>query len=290
LRGRSVAPCKTVDPNEASSAEIVRRSGSNLAFALAVLPAAVREDMRVFYAFCRVVDDIADAPGLALASRRAGLERWRLVVEGACRDLRAGVESEFDAMRKRRRLPADLLLAIVEGVEMDLEPRCYADVDDLKAYCYHVACAVGLVSAEIFGCRSEGAKRYAVELGYALQWTNILRDVGEDAREGRVYLPLAELERYGLSQEALLSLHPDRARFERLMKQEARRARAFYEAAVAALPGVDRAAMRSAELMRRIYHGILETMETDGFRVFEKRYRLSKATMMCHFLRAKFLP
>jgi len=279
-----------VKPTSETAAEIVRRSGSNLAFALAVLPREIRHDMRVLYAFCRVVDDIADAPGPGLEERRAGLESWRERIHGDGAPPRPGIESEFDDLVRRRDLPRDLLHAIVEGVEMDLEPQRYETVQELKDYCFRVACAVGLVSVEIFGYRcEEGVKRYALELGYALQWTNILRDVGEDAREGRLYLPLEELERFGLTEGDLVSGRPDRAAFERLMKQEARRARGFYAAAVEALPEEDRGSMRSAELMRRIYSEILDRMEADGFRVYDRRYRLPKTAMLCHFLRAKFL-
>lgn len=279
-----------VEPPTETARDIVRRSGSNLAFALAVLPRARRRDMSVFYAFCRVVDDLADDPGLEETERRAGLARWRALVRGEVDDLRPGIESEFADLRVRRALDSAELEAVLDGVEMDLEPLRFRTAEELRRYCYRVASAVGLVSIRIFGCEDPGARIYAEQLGYALQWTNILRDVGEDAREGRLFLPLEDLRRFGLAESDLLggSL-PDLACFQRLMKHEAAVARDHYAAATAALPARDRRALRSAELMRRIYSGILERMESDGFRVFEKRYRLTKARMMADFLRARVL-
>lgn len=277
-----------MDPITETSEQIVRRSGSNLAFALAVLPKAKRRDMRVFYAFCRVIDDIADEPGFSLEERREGLNRWRNLVQGEETPL-AGVELEFVDLQKQYGLDENTLLEIVEGVEMDLGPLRFETQDALKAYCFRVASAVGLISIEIFGYKDPSTRVYAEQLGYALQWTNILRDVGEDAEEGKMFLPAQDLERFGLNEEAILSRSPDRAKFERLMKHECSVARSFYEAATDSLPKTDRKAMRSAELMRRIYSGILDEMESDRFHVFEKRYRLPKSRMFCEFLRAKFL-
>lgn len=278
-----------MDLVNATSTEIVRRSGSNLAFALAVLPKARRDDMRVFYAFCRVADDLADEPGLSDEVRRLGLSRWRALIRGEATDPCPGIEAEMVALQEERDLDANELEAIIDGVETDLAPRDFETREDLMGYCYLVASAVGLVSIRLFGAKEPASREYAEQLGYALQWTNIMRDVGEDAEEGRVFLPLEDLARFGLSKEDILSGAPDRACFERLMKHESSVARGFYDKAVAALPDQDRKAMRSAELMRRIYFRILEEMEGGGYRVFEKRYRLTKPRMIGEFLRAKLI-
>ncbi len=270
-----------------TASQIVGGSGSNLAFALAVLPRQKRRDMEVFYAFCRVVDDWADAPGLSETERREALGRWRCLVRQDKTPAAEGIEPEFVEMMNRRQLPLAEVEAIITGVEMDLNPLRFETAVDLRRYCYHVAGAVGLVSIELFGYRDPQTRVYAEELGYALQWTNILRDVGEDAREGRVFLPIEELRRWGLSEADLLSGAPDKAKFERLMTDQTRVARDHYRAAKAALPRCDVRSMRSAELMRRIYTGILDQMEADNFQVFEKRYRLSKVRMLGEFLRAK---
>lgn len=278
-----------MDPVTDSAREIVSRSGSNLAFALAVLPRRKRDDMRVFYAFCRVVDDIVDDQGYSLEERRAGLTRWRDLIHGRVTEPLAGIEQEFMELCRSYALDTADLDAIITGMEMDLEPQRFETAADLQQYCYCVASAVGLVSIEIFGYTDPATRVYAEQLGYALQWTNILRDVGEDAREGRLYLPLEDLKRFGLTEKMILDQKPDRAKFERLMKHETDRARSFYKAAAEALPKADRTSMRSAELMRRIYSAILDGMEKDGYRVYERRYRLPRAVMLGEFLRAKFL-
>ncbi len=272
-----------------TSLEIVQRSGSNLAFALAVLPPAKRDDMRVFYAFCRVADDIADDPGFSIEERQAALLHWRELIRGDGASARSGVETEFVELVKRQQLDPVELEAIIDGVEMDLTPLRFQTAEDLQRYCYHVASAVGLVSIRLFGYTQPETRVYAEQLGYALQWTNILRDVGEDAEEGRVFLPLEDLERFGLSDSDLLSGKPDPEKFRVMMEYQATVARAYYEKAVEALGAVDRKSMRSAELMRRIYSGILSKMEKGGFQVFEKRYRLSKPRMIAEFLRAKLI-
>ncbi|MDF2374958.1 MAG: phytoene/squalene synthase family protein [Verrucomicrobiales bacterium] len=276
-----------MDLVNATSLEIVRRSGSNLAFALAVLPREKRDDMRVFYAFCRVADDLADEPGLSEEVRTEGLARWRRLIRGEDDDPGAGIESELVELQRKRDLDADELEAIIDGVEKDLNPQSFETREDLMGYCYLVASAVGLVSIRLFGCRNPESKVYAEQLGYALQWTNIMRDVGEDAREGRVFLPGEDLARFGLSKGDILAGNPDKACFQRLMKHECKVAREFYEKAVNALPDEDRKSMRSAELMRRMYSRILEKMEADGYDVFAKRYKLSKPRMIAEFLRAK---
>ncbi len=276
-----------MEPTTETSREIVGRSGSNLAFALSILPKDKREDMCVFYAFCRIVDDIADDTELGDEEKKAELHRWRQIVKGERKDLSPGVETEFEEIRTRYSLDQTELIAIIDGVEMDTGPLRFETAGELKHYCYRVAGAVGLSSIRIFGYEDPETRDYAEQLGYALQWTNIMRDVGEDAREGRLYLPIEDLHRFGLKEEAILSGKPDLASFQRLMKFEAGVARGFYRKAIELLPAVDRKSMRSAEMMRRIYTGILDEMEKDGFRVFDKRYKLSKMRMLTEFARAK---
>ncbi|MDC0322274.1 squalene/phytoene synthase family protein [Verrucomicrobiales bacterium] len=269
-----------------TSDKIVADAGSNLAFALAVLPKEKRRDMQIFYAFCRVVDDLADDPGYSDEDRKAGFNSWRELVEGKGEPL-AGVETEFCEMVVKRDLSRSMLLEVINGCESDLEPQTFTTFEDLRQYCFLVASAVGLVSIELFRYTQPETRTYAENLGYALQLTNILRDVAEDAGEGRIYLPAEDLERFGVTAEGILAFKPE-AGFLDLMKFEAARADDYYEKAVAALPEVDRPAMRSAELMRAIYGRILARMRADNFNVFEKRYRLSKVRMLWEFLMHKF--
>jgi len=267
-------------PPPADSESIVKASGSNLAFAFSVLPKEKRADMRVFYAFCRVVDDIVDDRDLSIEERRRRLDEWRIFVKGGAKEVRPGLECELVDVQKRYNLPEDMLLEIIDGMEMDLsEPVRYESFDELKGYCYRAASAVGLVSIEIFGYEHERTREYAELLGYALQLTNILRDVSEDAEVGRIYLPLEDMKRFGYGEEDLLAGKYD-TRFFALAEFISSRAEEFYTEAEAALPEADRKSMKCSELMRVIYRQLLEKMKADQFRVFDKRYRLNKWELM----------
>ena len=263
-----------------SNAEaITRASKSNLALAFVALPPERRHDMNVFYAFCRIADDLADEPDRPLEERRAALQQWRRAVTGP-------VEGESPLAPAVRELIAKYQLdtehfsEIIAGCEMDLDGTQYETWEDLRVYCHRVASAVGLVSIEIFGYRDVRARRYAVDLGLALQMTNILRDVCEDyANGGRIYLPRAEMAQFGYSPEDLAANTYNDA-FLRLMRFEAQRARELYASAEAALPAGDERTLIAAEIMRAIYSRILTRMESDGFRVFERRYRLGKVTKL----------
>ena len=168
-----------------------------------------------------------------------------------------------------------MLEEIIAGVEMDLSTMRYPTFEDLRVYCYRVASAVGLVSIEIFGYRNQRCKQYAIELGLALQMTNIIRDVGKDMQNGRIYLPQEDLARFHYSETEMMQRHYDE-RFVQLMEFQARRARQFFANAAAALPVEDRRAMTPAEIMGSVYRGLLRRIELDKFRVFEKDYQLSK--------------
>jgi phytoene synthase len=257
-----------------NAAKITRQSKSNLAMAFVSLGPERKRDITVFYAFCRVIDDIADSSELSVAEKRVRLQAWR-------RMLGAGGADEPPLAHDVRRLihkyslSTHMLEEIIAGVEMDLSISRYSTFQELRVYCYRVASAVGLVSIEIFGYRNPRCKEYALELGLALQMTNIIRDVGKDLRDSRIYLPQEDLARFHYSETEL----QDRQysdRFVRLMEFEAARAREFFSRAAAALPAEDRRRMVPAEIMGSIYRGLLRRMELDRFRVFEKEYRLSK--------------
>jgi len=259
-----------------SNAETITRSSkSNLALAFIALPPERRRDITTFYAFCRMIDDIADEPGPSPAEKTCALAAWKRAL---CKPFAGepALAAEVRALIAKYHLNENLLLQLIQGCEMDLTPVRYETWDDLLRYCYHVASVVGLVSIEIFGYRNPATRRYAVELGYALQLTNILRDVAKDlANEGRIYLPLSDLAQFGITPEDLAQRQGG-PRFRELMAFEADRAESLYARAIAELPPEDRRAMAAAEMMRRVYHRILGKMRRDGFRVFEKPYRLGK--------------
>jgi phytoene synthase len=258
------------------ASEITRRAKSNLAFALRILPPERRADMEVFYAFCRSMDDLADDPGIPAAERAASLDAWKLGL-GSGFETPTTFQAQVVEMRDRRGIPNRLLVDVIDGCRMDLQPLRFQTWDELDAYIWKVACAVGLVSIRLFGCEDAASETYAVALGRALQLTNILRDIGEDLGNGpRVYLPLEDLARFGYSEDDLLGRIHD-GRFLQLMTFEADRAEEFFREAAAVLPEGDRRALTAARIMGEIYHRLLELMRRDGFRVFDRRYSVSRA-------------
>jgi phytoene synthase len=257
-----------------NAAKITRQSKSNLALAFVSLGRERKRDIIIFYAFCRVIDDIADSSELNVAEKRQRLAAWREMLRV---EILGGPPLAHDMRHliDKYSLPIEMLEEIIAGVEMDLSISRYATFEDLRVYCYRVASAVGLVSIEIFGYRNPTCKEYALQLGLALQMTNIIRDVGKDLRNGRVYLPQEDLARVGYS-EAELQDRQYNERFVRLMEFEAARARQFFSRAAAGLPSEDRRSMVAAEIMGSVYRGLLRRMELDKFHVFEKEYQLGK--------------
>jgi 15-cis-phytoene synthase len=257
-------------------AQIVRQSRSNLAFALLSLPRERREDMHAFYAFCRVIDDIADDEDIPLADRKTQLARWRDVIHESAREM-TSFERSVVALRDRYGIPPNEMEAIIDGVSMDLEPLRFENWEALRGYCYRVASSVGLVSIRIFGCRMKESREYAIELGYALQLTNILRDIHGDWQNGaRLYLPLDDLAAAGYSEDDIAAGCYNEA-FRTLMAQQIARARHHYAAAQAAHTREDAVPLLASEVMRRIYSETLDLLENDGARVYDERYHLSKA-------------
>lgn len=267
-------------PDNARTADYSGKS--NLALAFLCLPPDKRADMNVFYTFCRLVDDIADSPSLPPEEKTGLLNAWREVLLPAPKALgeqtppsaSARLTDDLHALVVRYRLPPEHLLEIIAGVEMDIVSRQYTSFEQLRVYCYRVASVVGLVSIEIFGYRDNATRRYAVELGMALQITNIIRDVVVDLDNGgRIYLPLEDMERFGYMPSDLRARVYDK-RFQALMTFEAQRADEYYRLAVSHLSALDRQSMVAAEIMRAIYWRLLRTMQRDRFRVFDRRYRL----------------
>lgn len=270
------------------SAQITERSGSNLALAFVLLPARKRAAMAALYAFCREVDDIADDESVPAAQRAAALAEWREDVRRACAGGRPSlpVIVELQPFAAEFALPFGLFDQLIQGVEMDLWPKRYPDFPALEVYCYHVASVVGLLSIQIFGHVDPGCRAYADALGKALQLTNILRDVGEDARRGRIYLPEAEMARHGVT-EAEIFAGETSDRFRSLARAVADRARFHYRAARAALPAVDRRSMVAAELMGAVYWRLLRELESRDFPVLgPDRVRLGSARKLLLVLAA----
>lgn len=254
-------------------AEITRRSSSNFYYAFMLLAPERRQALYAVYAFCRFVDDIADdaavrEPALMLARWREELDR----VYGG-EPTRPVSRALADAVR-RFTIPREYFEEVIAGVEMDLTRKRYRTFDELRLYCYRVASAVGLICIEVFGYTNPAARVYAEKLGIAFQLTNILRDVSEDALRGRIYLPLEDLEKMGVSEEEILN-RVYSSNFVRLMEFEANRARNFYREAEAAMPPEDRSTLRTAEAMRMIYGALLARIVSSNYRVLDRRLSLS---------------
>ncbi|WP_395718053.1 phytoene/squalene synthase family protein [Prosthecobacter sp.] len=274
-----------------SSEQITRRAKSNLAFALACLPKERRRDMISFYAFCRVVDDIADSTAAGAEEKERELNFWKQCVEEG-RPPGHPVLDEVLVLPQKYGFPRAWLGEIIDGVASDISKTRYATLEELLGYCYKVASVVGLVSIEIFGHTNPATRDYAINLGYALQFTNIIRDVGQDAREtGRIYLPQSELRQFGVLESEILDARPSE-RFFKMMDFQYRRARDYYDAAQKALPPEDRKKMVASEIMAAIYSRILEKLKRQKFPVFTKRCRLSKLHKVwilgSHLVKARF--
>lgn len=258
---------------------VAAASGSSFYYAFRFLPPDRRRAITAFYAFCREVDDIADEchdPQVA----RAKLAWWRDEIV----NLYAGRPSHPVTLALAEaigpfRLPQEAFETVIDGMEMDLGQVRYPDFKQLNLYCHRVAGVVGEVAALIFGHSDShpldrATLKYAHKLGLALQLTNIIRDVGEDARRGRIYLPQDELARFGVAEDDLFHARYGDA-FYRLMAFQCQRALATYDEALALLPGVDRKAQRPGLIMAAIYRTLLEEIRADGCRVLDRRYALT---------------
>jgi phytoene synthase len=257
-----------------NAAKITRASKSNLALAFVALGRERRQDITIFYAFCRVIDDIADSTKLTVQEKARDLTAWRQWLRESSPDESAIARDVRGLIAKYSLTPA-MLEEIIDGVEMDLHNVRYNSFEELRVYCYRVASAVGLVSIEIFGYRNPACRQYAIQLGLALQMTNIIRDVSKDLSNGRIYLPQQDLARFDYPEEDL-RLRKHNEPFLRLMEFEAARAEEFFAEAADLLPREDRRSMVAAETMRSVYQALLRRMKADGFHVFEKEYRLSR--------------
>src|SRR5256885_10260617 len=249
-------------------------SGSSFYYSFLFLPPERRRAITALYAFCREVDDAVDEPSDASVAR-ATLTWWRGEVarlfsgdpqHPVTRAL-APVIIPFGIMRAR-------LEEIMDGMEMDLNQSRYLNFSGLQLYCHRVAGVVGALAAGIFGYRNAKTPEYAEKLGLAFQLTNIIRDVGEDARRNRIYLPMEDMKKFEVPAADILNAH-ETEKFLALMEFQAARARGFYEKALASLPGIDRQAQRPGLIMAAIYRATLEEIERDGFHVLKQRTSLT---------------
>ena len=258
-----------------SSQEITRKAKSNLAITLSFLPKERKRDMVTFYAFCRVIDDLADDLDIPLEKRQRELTEWRDGIEQGFQNPDE-LQEEVSELIKQRSISKQPFLDLIDGCTSDLQPQRFGTWGELEAYTYRVASCVGIISTRIFGCTHPDSEKYAIALGHALQLTNILRDIDEDLRNGcRIYLPLDDFTRFQYSERDLIGRVHD-GRFMAMMAWHADRAEKFYQEALSYLHPEDKKALKAAEAMRKIYHTLLVKMRADNFQVFTQRYSISK--------------
>ncbi len=267
---------------------ITRNAKSNLAFALIDLPEEKRVHMAQFYAFCRLIDDIVDEPGMEAEERHAALNRWAGLITGELTPA-AGVEEEVCRLVSELQLDTAPMLTLIDGCRGDITPVQPATRRELLDYAYKVASCVGITSATVMGA-SAAAKDYAIALGYALQLVNILRDVAEDCHKyNRFYLPADDMELFGVTKEDIREQRYN-YRVRQLLAYEAALAAKFFgeaEELYEKLPVEDRNALIPAQAMGLIYRNILDKMQADEYRIFEHRYSVNNFRKLLFLLRAR---
>lgn len=249
-------------------------SGSSFYYSFLFLPPAQRQAITALYAYCRQIDDVVDECSDASVAS-AKLNWWR----GEINALLEGkpthpITLALQPHLATYKLDGTHLMAIIGGMDLDLDQSRYANFAQLEHYCWHVASAVGILSASIFGYTQPETLKYAEKLGLAFQLTNIIRDVGEDARKDRIYLPHDELVKFGVAETDILNSRYTE-NFVKLMQFQVDRANAIYEEAFALLPKVDRRAQRPGLMMAAIYRTLLHEIERDGFHVLKQRIALT---------------
>jgi phytoene synthase len=250
-----------------------RQSGSSFYHSFRFLPADRRRAITALYAFCREVDDVVDECSDANVARTT-LNWWRAEVAAIYGGKpQHPVAQALAPIVQRYNLSQEHLLEIIDGMEMDLDQPRYPDFKSLQLYCYRVASVVGLLSAEIFGYTDRKTLKYAHDLGIAFQLTNIIRDVGEDARRNRIYLPMDELQQFGVTAADILNSR-ETDNFRKLMAFQVERAQRYYKQALDQLPAVDRKPQRTGLIMAAIYQATLDEVVSSGCHVLKERVSL----------------
>lgn len=250
------------------------QSGSSFYYSFLFLPAERRRAITALYAFCREVDDTVDeCTDMSIARNK--LMWWRKEVKAMLDGTPSHpVTQALHPHLTSYSLEGKHLQAIIDGMEMDLDQTRYLDYKGLQRYCWHVASVVGILSASIFGVSRPETLQYAEKLGLAFQLTNIIRDVGEDARKGRIYLPVNELQQFNVTAADILNARHNE-NFQKLMRFQAERAESAYQEAFALLPAEDRRAQRPGLMMAAIYRALLNEIREDGFHVLNQKISLT---------------
>lgn len=256
--------------------DIAKKSRSSFYYAFNLLPTAKRDAMNTVYAFCRQTDDIVDDGNESDELKYEKLHKWRIELEKSISG-----HSDYQLLNKLGKtisqfnIPLDPFFELVRGMEMDLQRKRYLTFEDLRLYCYRVASTVGLMCIEIFGYKHQSTKDFAVNLGIALQLTNILRDIKNDAKKGRIYLPQEELIRFHYSEEEIMN-NTYNPNFASLMKFEADRAKLYFDKATDCLNLDDKASMFAARAMQHIYYKMLGKIIEADYDIYSKNIKVGK--------------
>ena len=255
---------------------IDKNKKSNFYYSFLMLPKPKREAINVVYAWCRIADDIVDEEA-SVSTKYQRLVQWGKEFElGLAGTSRYQLVNKLAQIIKRFNIPLDHFTELIKGMEMDLTKRRYETFEELQEYCYRAGSTVGLICAEVFGYKTEQTKQYAINLGIALQLTNILRDIKQDAKRGRIYLPQEDLRRFGYTENELHNAEYN-DRFVELMKFECARAHYFFRQARAVLAHEDKPFLYAARAMGNIYYLLLQRIERANYDVYSKRIRLPSA-------------
>lgn len=258
-----------------SAKNIAKNSKSSFYYAFNLLPNEKRDAMNTVYAFCRQTDDIVDQDNLPDEIKFEKLHRWTIELQRALKGY-----SDYPLLNKLGKtisqfnIPLDPFFELLKGMEMDLQKKRYLTFEDLRLYCYRVASTVGLMCIEIFGYKHKSARDFAVDLGIALQLTNILRDIKKDSESGRIYLPQEELAKFNYNENDIFS-HTYNENFKELMKYQVERAEYFFERATHDLNLDDKYSMFAARAMQHIYHKMLEKITQEDYDVYNKNIKVS---------------
>ena len=256
--------------------DIAKKSRSSFYYAFNLLPAEKRDAMNTVYAFCRKTDDIVDEGNESDELKYEKLHKWRIEIEKSIDG-----HSDYQLLNKLGKtisqfnIPLEPFFELVRGMEMDLQRKRYLTFEDLRLYCYRVASTVGLMCIEIFGYKHQSTKEFAVNLGIALQLTNILRDIKHDAKNGRIYLPQEELVRFRYSEEEIIK-NTYNSNFASLMKFEADRAKSYFDKATECLNLDDKASMFAARAMQHIYYKILNKIIDADYDIYSRNIKVAK--------------
>ena len=259
-----------------SAKQISKKSNSSFYYAFNLLPEQKRDAMNTVYAFCRKTDDIVDENSDSTDVKYEKLRKWRIEFEKSFSG-----HSEFALLNKlgttisNFNIPLDPFFELIKGMEMDLQKDRYKSFDDLQLYCYRVASTVGLMCIEIFGYKHPSTKQFAIDLGIALQMTNILRDIGKDAKNGRIYLPQEDLDKFNYTENEIMSLLYNN-NFRDLMIYETARAKQYFNSATAHLDLDDKKTMFAARAMQHIYYKMLEKIIAADYDVYNNDIKIPK--------------